>query len=166
MAAHSLSSYDLGGPLRMDIGPESLFWGSPDSVLKGPSSARWFQMTLHDVSLQRRVAASLSLRMGMSWGAQPRKPLIAFGFWLHFSHCKSEPAPGPRGLCLSSGLASPPCWLRRPVKSLVAVPVPYRTPRTLNCGQIILVETLHGGHLYRGRHPDSGGGLFWAFCGN
>lgn len=33
----------------MDIGPESLFWGSPDSVLKGPSSARWFQMTLRCV---------------------------------------------------------------------------------------------------------------------
>lgn len=40
--------------------------------------------------------------------------------------------------------------LRRPVKSLLAVPVPYRTPRTLDCGQIIFVETLHGGHFNEG----------------
>lgn len=134
-----------------------LFWW--DLALQG--GFKWHSVTCPC----RGVAeASLSLGLGMCWGAQTWKPLIVLGF------CFSSLAVHlnqPRATCfvpqLWSGSFSPLASCIVP-PSLSGSTSSHHPSRRCDCGQIILAEALPRGHLCRGRHPDGAGGLLHALC--
>lgn len=89
------------GTRRRDMGPGPLFWGSPASVLMGPSSARWFQMALCDMSLQRCGGSFTKPGSGHVLGSPDLEAPDRLGVLLQFSCRASEPAQG-HVLCASA----------------------------------------------------------------